>query len=42
LRSLDVDRRHAIGNAVIEHVDIHPATIMGKFDPDRIDPLWRY
>jgi len=39
---LDIDRKRAIIAAVIEHIEIGPATILGKFDPDRVEPLWRY
>jgi hypothetical protein len=29
--------------AVLEEVMVHPATVMGRnrFDPDRLQPVWR-
>jgi site-specific DNA recombinase len=39
---LDVDRRRAILNAVVERVDIAKGKGNGaRFDPERIDPIWR-
>ena len=39
----NVSQRRAVITAVLESVTVHPATVMGRnrFDPDRIEPMWR-
>ncbi|HWS45965.1 MAG TPA: recombinase family protein [Acidimicrobiia bacterium] len=38
---LDVDRQRAVLDALIERVLIRPATMLGRFSPDRVDVVWR-
>jgi len=39
----NVSQRRAVITAVLEKATVHPATVMGRnrFDPDRLQPVWR-
>jgi len=38
--SLNLERQHAIVRAVLDYATIRPATRLGRFDPERIIPVW--
>ena len=38
---LDIDRKRAVLEALIERVTVRPATTPGRFTPDRVDVVWR-
>jgi DNA invertase Pin-like site-specific DNA recombinase len=38
---LDVDRKRAVLEALIDRVVVRPATTPGRFSPDRVDVVWR-
>ncbi len=37
----NLSQRRAVVTAVLEKVIVHPATVRSRFDPDRLEPLWR-
>ena len=40
--SLTLDQRRAVIQAVVDRVNVHPATVRGpKFDPSRVEVVWR-
>lgn len=38
---LSLDRQHAIVAAVLDYAIVGPPTRRGRFDPDRVTPVWR-
>ena len=37
----NLSQRRAVVTAVLDKVIVHPATVYGRFDPDRLEPVWR-
>lgn len=37
---MNLERQHAIMRAVLDYATITPATKLGRFDPERINPVW--
>lgn len=37
---MNLERQHAIMRAVLDYATITPATKLGRFDPERISPVW--
>jgi len=40
-KSADIPARRRAISAVIAHINVAPAATRGRFDPDRVDPLWK-
>jgi hypothetical protein len=38
---MTIDQRRAVLGAVIERVTVNPTKSRGRFDPDRVDVIWR-
>lgn len=38
---MNIDQRRAVLGAVIERVTVNPTTVRGRFDPERVDVVWR-
>lgn len=39
--TMSLDQRRAVIDAVVDQVVINPTKIRGRFDPDRVDVIWR-
>jgi DNA invertase Pin-like site-specific DNA recombinase len=39
--TMNLDQRRAVLAAVIEQVIVNPTAVRGRFDPDRVDVVWR-
>lgn len=39
--AMSLDQRRAVIGAVVEQVVVNPTTIRGRFDPERVDVVWR-
>jgi hypothetical protein len=38
---MSLDQRRAVLGAVIERVVVNPTKVRGRFDPERVDVVWR-
>jgi site-specific DNA recombinase len=38
---MNLDQRRAVVSAIVESVTINPTKIRGRFDPERVDVIWR-